>query len=260
MPQAAKQIVEETGKLENLRKKVEDSAEKVAKSPQDSSLSREMRKANDDFKAQADLTAKLAREIKQGKSEAEARHREAMRLAEEARRREEEERERERQRRLAEAQIPKGPVVKEIVEAVASMQEITDKYKIDNSAAGSLLELANKLAIAFQQLASLAKTGTKKDLIMKAREIADLVKSIMKFIDEACASCRDPILCQELRDMGIVTLNYATQLKIICSVKANLILEEDADAANSLITVSRGICRSVGESVKLSQIAKLKPK
>lgn len=40
---------------------------------------------------------------------------------------------------------------------------------MDSSAAGSLLELANKLAIAFQQLASLAKTGTKKDLIMKAR-------------------------------------------------------------------------------------------
>jgi len=232
----------------------------VAKSPQDAALNKEMKKAAQDFKDQADLTAKLARDIKQGKSDAEERHREAMRLAEEKRRREEEERERERQRKLAEMNMPKGPVVKEIIEAVVSMQEITDKYKIDNTAAGSLLELANKLAIAFQQLASLAKTGTKKDIIMKAREIADLVKTIMKYIEEACQKCRDPLLCQELRDIGQVTLNFATQLKIICSVKANLILEDDPDAAGALITCSRGICKSVGEAVKLSQIAKLKPK
>jgi len=156
--------------------------------------------------------------------------------------------------------LPKGPVIQEIVEAVVAMQEITDKYTIDKTAAGSLLELANKLAIAFQQLASLGKTGTKKDLIMKAREIAEIIKNIMKFIEEACATCRDPILCQEMRDCGHVTLNFGTQLKIICSVKANLILEHDPDAAGALISNSRDLCKSVAEIVKLSQIAKLKPK
>lgn len=63
-----------------------------------------------------------------------------------------------------------------------------------------------------------------------------------------------------MRDDGHVTLNFSTQLKIICGVKANLILEDDPDAANSLVTCSRGLCKTVGEIVKLSQIAKLKPK
>lgn len=172
--------------------------------------------------------------------------------------------------------IPKGPVIQEIIEAVVSMSEITDRYtvrlplllllvahlkfKVDNSAAGSLLELANRLGVLFQQLASLAKTGTKKDIIMKAREIADIVKTIMKHVEDAASKCRDTSLNQEMRDNGNVTLNFATQLKIICSVKANLILEDDHDAANSLITCSRGICKTVGELVKLSQISKLKPK
>lgn len=47
----------------------------------------------------------------------------------------------------------------------------------------------------------------------------------MKYIEEAAAKCRDPILNSEMRDNGQVTLNFATQLKIICGVKANLILE-----------------------------------
>jgi hypothetical protein len=260
MPEQAKVIQTETSKLEGLRKALEDTANKVAKTPTDKGAIQGMKKAQNDFKEQAELTAKLAQDIKKGKVDAEARAKEAARLAEEKRRREEEERERERQRRLAEANIPKGPVVAEIVEAVVAMQEITDQYTMDSSAAGSLLELANKLAIAFQQLASLAKTGTKKDLIMKAREIADIIKNIMKHIEEAAIRCRDPILCQEMRDYGHTTLNFGTQLKIICGVKANLILEDDPDAAGALIACSRDLCKSVGQIVKLSQIAKLKPK
>jgi hypothetical protein len=260
MPESAKTIQVETSKLEGLRKALEDTANKAAKTPTDQSAVKGMKKAQNDFAEQAELTAKLAKDIKQGKVDAEERAREKARLEEEKRRREEEERERERQRRLAEANIPKGPVIQEIVEAVVAMQQITDKYTIDKSAAGSLLELANRLAIAFQQLASLGKTGTKKELILKAREIADIIKDIMKHIEEAANKCRDPILNNEMRDYGHNTLNFGTQLKIICGVKANLILEHDADAAGALIACSRDLCKAVGEIVKLSQIAKLKPK
>lgn len=92
MPELAKKIVEETAKLEGLRKKMEDTSNKVAKIPSDATLSKEMKKAYTDFKDQADLTAQLARDIKNGKAAAEARRLEELRVAEEMRRREEEER------------------------------------------------------------------------------------------------------------------------------------------------------------------------
>jgi len=224
LPESAKRIQEETFKLEGLRKALEDTANKVAKAPTDAGAVKGMKKAQNDFKEQAEFTAKLAKDIKEGKAEAEERLKEAQRLAEEKRRLEEEERERERQRRLAEANIPQGPVISEIVEAVVAMQEITDRYTVDNTAAGSLLELANKLAIAFNQLASLGKTGTKKDLIMKAREIADIIKNIMKFIEEACAKCRDPILCSVCLDPPFLFVFFYTSFYMFscrrCAIRA----------------------------------------
>jgi len=87
-----------------------------------------------------------------------------------------------------------------------------------------------------------------------------MVQKINTMIEEACAGCRDPHLCQEMRDAGFVTKNMAVQLKIICGVKANMIIELDPDSTQSLITCCKGMCGSVGEVVKLSQIAKLKPK
>jgi len=130
----------------------------------------------------------------------------------------------------------------------------------DDTAAGSLVGLANELARLMQELAVLSKTGTKEQLIALGRKIAGMVNNIMKLIEDACANCRDPILCAEMRDMGHVSKNFAIQLKIICGVKANMVLGNDPDAAGALITSCQGMCKSVGEVVKLSQIAKLKPK
>lgn len=145
--------------------------------------------------------------------------------------------------------------------------------EVDTSPAGSLVALANKLAKAMEQLAAMSKTGkdslvllvssflgTKQQLIALARQIAELASQIMGLIEAACQNCRDPILCQEMRDMGHVSKNFAVQLKIICGVKANLILEEDPTVAASLITCCQGMCKAVGEVVNLSQVAKLKPK
>jgi len=87
-----------------------------------------------------------------------------------------------------------------------------------------------------------------------------MIKELQSLIEKACADCRDPILCQEMRDAGFVSKNFSIQLKIVSGVKAKMILEDDPDAAQALITCCKGMCGSVGEVVKLSQIAKLKPK
>jgi len=158
------------------------------------------------------------------------------------------------------ATLPQTPVIEEIWLAASEVQQITGALVEDQTAAGSLVALANELARMMQELSALSKTGTKQDIIAHGRKIADMVTKIMNMIDKACDGCRDPILCQEMKDAGHVSKNFAVQLKIICGVKGNMILEDDPDAAQSLITCCKGMCTSVGDVVKLSQIAKLKPK
>ena len=94
---------------------------------------------------------------------------------------------------------------------------------------------------------------------MLARKIADTVANIHKLIGEVCQGCRDRVLNGEMMDQGNVSKNYAIQLKILCSVKANLVLEDDPDTRQSLVICARGLCKSVNDIVNLSQIAKLKP-
>eukprot|EP01128_Nolandella_sp_AFSM9_P006515 TRINITY_DN3373_c0_g1_i1.p1 TRINITY_DN3373_c0_g1~~TRINITY_DN3373_c0_g1_i1.p1 ORF type:complete len:1095 (-),score=366.28 TRINITY_DN3373_c0_g1_i1:104-2929(-) len=264
LPDLAIKIVAETNKLGPLMQDYKLVLSSAAKTPDDKAEVKKMKKAGEKFRAQSALVGDLALQIKASKETAEEEAAEKARQEAEKERLAAIEAEKERIRRQKEmelkAKVPEGPKMTEIVEAVQEMTVVTDKYEVDSSAAGSLLELANRLALAFQQLASLAKTGTKKEMILKASEIAGIIKNIMKHIDEATDGCRDPHLNNELRDMGHVTQNYATQLKIICGVKGNLILEDDPDAGASLVTCAKGLCRGVGEVVKLSQIAKLKAK
>jgi len=129
----------------------------------------------------------------------------------------------------------------------------------DTTPVGSLVGLANKLARLMQELATLSKNGTKNQIITTARQVASMVDEISKFITEVTKNCRDPILNREMVDMGHVAKNYAVQLKIICGVKAGLLLEEDKDTAQSLIICAKGLCKAVGDVVNRAQIAKLKP-
>jgi len=254
LPQQATLIVAEAKKLTPLLADLEKAGNAVKSNPSDPEAKKKLKAANTALAKQAALTAQLAQDIKKGKVEAEAKQAEMIRLAHEARLREEEEK-----KKKIELAMP-ALCIKEIFVAATEITNLTAGLDDDASAAGSLVGLAKLLAKKMQDLAILGKTGKKEDLIALGREIAGLLTNIMKFIEEACANCRDPILCQEMRDMGHVAKNFAIQLKIICGVKANMILENDPDAANALITSSQGICRSVTEIVKLSQVAKLKPK
>eukprot|EP01127_Copromyxa_protea_P005406 TRINITY_DN15337_c0_g1_i1.p1 TRINITY_DN15337_c0_g1~~TRINITY_DN15337_c0_g1_i1.p1 ORF type:complete len:1054 (-),score=338.62 TRINITY_DN15337_c0_g1_i1:36-3197(-) len=251
-PEMAHKIVVETAKLDTIRNELDKAVAELKKNPDSKEAAKKVKTETANLQKQAELTGQLAQDIKVGKKEAEERAKEQARLLEIARLEEEE------RKKLAAQALPIGIV--EIYEAAQEVQNITQNLTIDTSPAGSLVALANKLAKAMEQLAAMSKTGTKQQLIALARQIADLASQIMSLIDAACQGCRDPHLCQEMRDMGHVSKNFAVQLKIICGVKANLILEDDPTVAQSLITCCQGMCRSVGEVVNLSQVAKLKPK
>jgi len=141
-----------------------------------------------------------------------------------------------------------------------SLLEATQAITYDNGPIGDLVRLAEELAKLMQQLAAQAKTGTKKDIIMLSRKIADTITNIHTLIGKVTEGCRDKVLNGEMTDQGNVSKNYAIQLKILGSVKANLVLEDDPDTRHTLVICARGLCKSVNDIVSLSQVAKLKPK
>jgi len=247
------QLITETNKLDPLLSEVEKRSEAVKKNPSDQKAAKAFRDAADAFQKQATKTGQLAQDIKSGRKAAEERAKEEARRAEEEARRLAEEK-----KMKAEKAIPVG--IKEIWMDAQAILDATKAITIDNSPIGNLVRLAEELARLMQQLAAQAKTGTKKDIIMLSRKIADTIGNIHSLIGEVAVGCRDNVLNGEMTDKGNVSKNYGIQLKILGSVKANLVLEDDPDTRQSLVICARGLCKTVNEIVALSQIAKLKPK
>lgn len=246
------ELVTETNKLEVLLDEVEKRSEAAKRNPNDAKALKAFKDITDEFQKQTALTGKLAQNVKAARKEAEIRAKEeAIKAEEEARRLNEE------RKMKAAAAVPIG--IKEIWMDAQDLLETTQAIDIDNSPIGQLVHLAEDLAKLMQQLASLSKTGTKTDIIMLARKVADTITNIHNHIGQVCAGCRDRVLNGDLTAQGNVSKNCAVQLKILCGVKANLVLEDDPDTRQSLVICARGLCKSVNEIVNLSQVAKLKP-
>jgi ribosomal protein S21 len=167
----------------------------------------------------------------------------------------------ERLRRLKEEEELKHK--DEVYQAGYQVEKRVNEIKFDIGEEGTpaqmLAKAATEIAKAMKLLSDIAKTGTKKDLIINARQIANFVAEVSKWANKCADECRDPILVQELRDAAKVATNYSVQLKIICAVKAGS-PAEDPTAKKSLILSAQGLAKSVIECVNISQIAKLKKK
>jgi len=216
----------------------------------DTTVKPEIEKIAKDFIETSSGISNLAFEIKQAKEDHELKLQEQLRQEEERRRLEAIEKE----KKLSE--IPVG--IKEVYIAAQEIEQISTQYEKDDTVVGQILENVGDLGHILRELASLAKIGTPRDIINKAKEIAGLVDIISKFIDDICKECPDKVLCRELKDYGQVTKNFSVQLKILAAVKGGQILDEDPDGIQSLIICSQGLAKNIMEIVKLSQISKLK--
>jgi len=251
----AGQVVKATIDLSNILLFVENKAKDIKAKPGDKNLVTLLQKATNDFCDQSTLTGTVAQTVKTAKKEAEERAKEEAKISEEMAKQEAAEKQ-----KVASQAVPVG--IKEVwMDAQVLVTMISEsKLLEDNTPVGSLVGLADKLARSMQDLATLSKNGTKNQIITLARNVASMVDEISKFITEVAQNCRDPILNREMIDMGHVAKNFAVQLKIICGVKAGLLLEDDKDTAQCLIVCAKGLCRAVGDVVSRAQISKLKPK
>jgi len=253
-PELGDKVVKATVKMDEILINMDKKAGELRIKPGDKKLISELQKLTVEFCEQTTISGSLAQDVKNAKREAEERAKEEARLAEEKAKQEAEA----KQRQVPPA-IPVG--IKEVWMDAQQLVDIVSQSNLlqDTTPVGSLVGLADKLARAMQELAALSRNGTKNQIINVARQIAGMVDEIGKYINEVAKDCRDPILNREMLDMGHVAKNYAIQLKILCGVKAGLLLDEDKETAQSLILCAKGLCKSVGDVVSRAQIAKLKP-
>jgi len=217
----------------------------------DTSVKPEVEKIAKEFIEVSTGLSNLTSEIKQAKEDHEIKIQEQLKMEEERKRLEAIEREKE----LTDIKI------KEVFMAAKEIEDVSNQYEKDDTVVGHILEISGDLGHILREIAGLEKNNsTPRDFINKAKEIAGLINSISKFIDDICNECPDKVLCRELKDYGQVAKNFSVQLKICAAVKGGQILEDDPDGIQSLVICSQGLAKNVMEIIKLSQISKLKKK
>lgn len=181
-----------------------------------------------------------------------------QKMIEEERRRKEEAEKLAKQRQLEEEALAgKDEIYKaghKITQAV-NLSPLDD----DGSAVSLLVKAAEKIGLAMKELSELSKADSKKDVIERARSIANFVTEIQKLAARVADECSDKKLVQELKDAATVVKNFSIQLKIVCAVKGSS-SENDDTANRSLINCAQGLCKNVVDCVNVARIAKLKKK
>merc|ERR1711916_268723 len=108
---------------------------------------------------------------------------------------------------------------------------------------GRIIEELRKMAVA-------AKNNQRQQLLVSARTISQLIQEIWKELRKLSGKCQplsDPWIAHtqdRIIKNGQALRNYATQLKILASVKAAS-SEPDSDADDQLITVIRSLGSSL---------------
>jgi hypothetical protein len=121
----------------------------------------------------------------------------------------------------------------------------------------SLLDIAKNIAVAMEQLSLAAQKGSKRDMILSARNIANMVHQIEEFSSDIASKCSDLILRKQLLGISQAPKNFSIQLKIICAVKDSNV-EHDPMAEAQLVVCAQGLANSVIQTVKAAEIASIK--
>lgn len=89
-----------------------------------------------------------------------------------------------------------------------------------------------------------AKSGNKKEIILCARRIAELVSEVLKQAQEAASRCTDKRLSETLLTHAQAAKNFATQLKILTAVKAAT-FDDDPTVKQQLVKCAKQLAGSM---------------
>jgi hypothetical protein len=136
-------------------------------------------------------------------------------------------------------------------EAADTIAEAVREAKTDNTASLGVVDELKRLAAA-------ARAGQRQAMLISSRAVAAHITSVTQQMQDVIKKMgqKNPKEQERLHKASQALRNYATQLKILTSVKAASI-EKDADSDESLFSVTRGLGYVLGEAVGVLDIVKI---
>jgi len=142
-----------------------------------------------------------------------------------------------------------------IDDASRAIRDAASEWDADDDIVASALRIAEEM----RRLAQAAREQNRKEIILRARNIAHLVKEeIINYAKPLREQCRDESVRKEISTGTTALSSFSTQLKIIASVKAaELGVGKDKTAENQLVACCQGISTSMRGTLKSTQSAKI---
>jgi len=151
-----------------------------------------------------------------------------------------------------------GPYQPELYQAAKEISESLENTHVSpSSPVGKMIEKTQNLAEIMSQLSSHAGKGDKQGILTSSKDIVSIVGKIKEDTKSVINNCKDQRIKNEVINFSIAIENYATQLKILCAVKASS-TEPDPEAEEQLTRCAQNLAKAIQNCIKYSEIAQLK--
>jgi len=148
----------------------------------------------------------------------------------------------------------------QVLAAADDIKRAANEWDADSEIVGAALSIAEEM----RKLAEAARRMDRKEIILHAKNIADLVKNqIIAYAKPIQENCTDKQLKKDVSTGTQALSNFSVQLKIMASVQAaDLGMGAKSGkvntAENQLVACCKGISTSMKATLKSTQSAKLR--
>jgi len=149
-----------------------------------------------------------------------------------------------------------GPFNAGIMALAQDIEKATKKKEVDPaSPLGKLTQSSQAIADEMAKISAAIAQGDVKAMIVAARKIAELTKSVNNNAKQIAAECNDPRLKSNVLAFSTAANNYATQLKIIATVTES---SGGAIADQQLAVACKGVSGFVVQCLGAAEAASIK--
>jgi len=142
------------------------------------------------------------------------------------------------------------------LEAIASeMRAATSKLVVDKTSEGKIFAAMKDIAALMAKLADASKRGAKREIIELSRQICQITVSTLTQAMESAGTCTDQQLSDNMLTNAQAAKNFATQLKILCAVKAST-SDDDPTVKAQLVKCAKNISQALTTLCKTAETVK----
>lgn len=113
-----------------------------------------------------------------------------------------------------------------------------------------LLLAMRSIAEEIKKLASAAARGARQEILLTGNVLAKLINAFCNELKALAARCKDPRLADRLIRISTALRNFATQIKILCSVKAAATNKDTPDTDEQIVSITRLLGSNLQDSIE----------